>query len=176
MSTLYVDTITEKTAGNGVQIPGHVVQVQSAILTSKASTTSLVPTHVDTGLSVNITPKFSTSKILITSSLMVGNNATFTYFRLLRNTTALGLGDAAGSRHQCTFMFYPDGGGGNNINTANGHTFLDSPATTSLITYKWTWCNSSSSYQSVLNANVRDSDASYEPRGSSTITVMEIAQ
>ena len=28
MSTLYVDTITEKTSGNGVQIPGHVVQVQ----------------------------------------------------------------------------------------------------------------------------------------------------
>ena len=27
MSTLYVDTITEKTSGNGVQIPGHVVQV-----------------------------------------------------------------------------------------------------------------------------------------------------
>ena len=29
MSTLYVDTITEKTSGNGVQIPGHVVQVVS---------------------------------------------------------------------------------------------------------------------------------------------------
>ena len=28
MSTLYVDTITEKTAGNGVQIPGHVIQQQ----------------------------------------------------------------------------------------------------------------------------------------------------
>ena len=27
MSTLYVDTINEKTSGNGVQIPGHVVQV-----------------------------------------------------------------------------------------------------------------------------------------------------
>jgi len=176
MSTLYVDTINEKTLGNGVQIPGHVVQVQSAILTSKASTTSQYSTYVDTGLSVNITPKFSTSKILVTSSLMVANVSTFTFFRLLRNTTALGLGDAAGSRQQCTFMFYPDAGGANNTSVASGHTFLDSPATTSLITYKWTWCNSTSSYQSVLNANVRDADAAYEPRGSSTITVMEIAQ
>ena len=31
MSTLYVDTITEKTSGNGVQIPGHVVQVVSSV-------------------------------------------------------------------------------------------------------------------------------------------------
>ena len=154
--------------------PGHVVQVQSAILTSKASTTSQYSTYVDTGLSVNITPKFSTSKILVTSSLMVSNDSTFTFFRLLRDTTALGLGDAVGSRHQCTFMYYV--ASGNNTSTANGHTFLDSPATTSLITYKWTWCNSSSSYQSVLNAVVRDNDAAYEPRGSSTITVMEIAQ
>jgi len=176
MSTLYVDTINEKTSGNGVQIAGHVVQVQSSILSSKVSTTSLEPTYVDTGLSVSITPKFSTSKILIVSSLMVANQATFSFFRLLRDTTALGLGDAAGSRQQCTFMFYPDGGGANNISVANGHTFLDSPATTSPITYKWTWCNSSSSYQSVLNAVVRDSDVSYEPRGSSTITLMEIAQ
>ena len=27
MSTLFVDTINEKTSGNGVAIPGHVVQV-----------------------------------------------------------------------------------------------------------------------------------------------------
>ena len=26
MSTVYVDTINEKTSGNGVQIPGHVIQ------------------------------------------------------------------------------------------------------------------------------------------------------
>jgi hypothetical protein len=174
MSTLYVDTITEKTSGNGVQIPGHVVQVQSAILTSKASTTSQYSTYVDTGLSISITPKFSTSKILVTSSLMISNDSTFTFFRLLRDTTALGLGDAAGSRHQCTFMYYVASGDNTNVN--NAHTFLDSPATTSLITYKWTWCNSTSSFQSVLNAHVRDADAAYEPRGSSTITVMEIAQ
>ena len=176
MSTLYVDTINEKTSGNGIYIPGHVVQVQSSILSSKVSTTSQQPTYVDTGLSVSITPKFSTSKILIVSSLMIANQSTFSFFRLLRGTTALGLGDAAGSRQQCTFMCYPDSAGVNNTSVANGHTLLDSPATTSLITYKWTWCNSSSSFQSVLNAIVRDADASYEPRGSSTITLMEIAQ
>ena len=28
-STLYVDNLIEKTSGNGVHVPGHVVQVQS---------------------------------------------------------------------------------------------------------------------------------------------------
>jgi hypothetical protein len=175
MSTLFVDTINEKTSGNGIIIPGHIIQVQSAILTSKASTTSLYSTaYVDTGLSVSITPKYSTSKVLITSSLMCGNHSTFTYFKLLRGTTELAIGDADGSRERCTFCFYPDGDGNSNINAIIGHTFLDSPATTSATTYKWTWANSNSSYQSVLNSNVRDSNNAYEPRGSSTITVMEI--
>ena len=39
MSTLYVDTINEKTSGNGVQIPGHVVQVGSSV-TKVASITN----------------------------------------------------------------------------------------------------------------------------------------
>ena len=30
MSTLFVDTINEKTTNNGVYIPGHVINVQSA--------------------------------------------------------------------------------------------------------------------------------------------------
>ena len=29
MSTLFVDTINEKTTNNGVYIPGHVINVQS---------------------------------------------------------------------------------------------------------------------------------------------------
>ena len=36
MSTLYVDTITEKTVGNGVQIPGHVIQVVQGVYTANA--------------------------------------------------------------------------------------------------------------------------------------------
>ena len=155
---------------------GAVLQVVSSVLTSKASTTSLYSSaYVDTGLSVSITPLSSSSKILITSSIMCGNYSTFTYFKLLRGTTELGIGDADGSRERCTFCFYPDAAGGNNVNVSNGHTFLDSPATTSATTYKWTWANSSSSNQSVLNSNVRDGNDAYEPRGASTITAMEIA-
>ena len=32
MSVLYVDTTNEKTSGNGIEIPGHVIQVKSFTL------------------------------------------------------------------------------------------------------------------------------------------------
>ncbi len=176
MSLIKTDAIQTLAGKPIVNSTGSVLQVVSSVLTSKASTTSLYSSaYADTGLSVSITPSSSSSKILITSSLMCGNNSTFTYFKLLRGTTELGIGDADGSRERCTFCFYPDGNGDNNVNVNNGHTFLDSPATTSATTYKWTWANSSGSYQSVLNSNVRDGNDAYEPRGASTITVMEIA-
>ena len=36
MSILKVDTINEKTTGNGVAIPGHVIQVVNGLLTTGA--------------------------------------------------------------------------------------------------------------------------------------------
>ena len=62
MSTLYVDTINEKTSGNSVQIPGHVVQVVEGEATSDASTTS--STFTATNLSATITPSSSSNKVL----------------------------------------------------------------------------------------------------------------
>ena len=49
MSTLFVDTINEKTSGNGVEIPGHVIQVVQGIKTGYVNTTS--SSYVDVGLS-----------------------------------------------------------------------------------------------------------------------------
>ena len=63
MSTLYVDTITEKSSGNGVQIPGHVVQVVSSTYSTAGSTTSASPIQMWSGLS--ITPKFANSIIKV---------------------------------------------------------------------------------------------------------------
>tara|TARA_Y100001938_G_scaffold135731_1_gene197721 strand:+ start:843 stop:1304 length:462 start_codon:yes stop_codon:yes gene_type:complete len=62
MSTLFVDTINEKTSGNGVQIPGHVVQVVTNTATSTITANST--SNVDV-ISVSITPKSSSSVIHI---------------------------------------------------------------------------------------------------------------
>ena len=63
MSILKVDTINEKTSGNGVAIPGHVIQTVHQPYATSIATSST--SFVTTGHSLTITPKKSSSKILI---------------------------------------------------------------------------------------------------------------
>ena len=65
MSQLYVDTITEKTAGNGVIIPGHVIQtVYNEFTDTTVSTTTR--SYVDvTGSDLTIVTKRANSKIYL---------------------------------------------------------------------------------------------------------------
>jgi hypothetical protein len=66
MSTLYVDTINEKTSGNGVQIPGHVVQMQNSF-----GDTTIAIANSGTGriyadlLTISYTPISSSNKIVL---------------------------------------------------------------------------------------------------------------
>ena len=157
MSILKVDTINEKTSGNGVAIPGHVIQVVTSNKTSQTQITST--SAVDTGLSVSITPKFNTSKIFISlSTLGICYNTQYIIHRLLRDSTII-YGDA-GYNNQNYWM---------PLNYAINH--LDSPATTSAITYK------TQAY--VSHAGVGDLRFNYNGDGSAhtaSITAMEIAQ
>ena len=72
MSILKVDTINEKTSGNGVHIAGHVIQVVASEKTDTSSASTTVPTFTDTGLSCTITPKFNNSKILVHVNVGLG--------------------------------------------------------------------------------------------------------
>ena len=62
-STLYVDSLIEKTSGNGVHIPGHVIQVAQSTVSGNITTSST--SSVATGLERSFTPKFSTSLIQV---------------------------------------------------------------------------------------------------------------
>jgi hypothetical protein len=64
MSNLNVDSITEKTTGNGVHIPGHVVQVVHRVGGDRVTTTT-TNTWTAPNLDLSITPKFANSKILL---------------------------------------------------------------------------------------------------------------
>ena len=65
MSILKVDTINEKTSGNGVAIPGHVIQgVTDTFLGSSTSSTSFVAMAT----CGSITTKVANSKLLVTAS------------------------------------------------------------------------------------------------------------
>ena len=66
-STLKADKIEGVTASGTVQMPaGHVIQMQNATLAGGANTTAST-SFVDTGLTINITPKFATSKIFVSA-------------------------------------------------------------------------------------------------------------
>lgn len=148
-----------------------VLQVVSTTKTDAFSTTSTSYTDL-TGMSVSITPKFATSKILVTVSMNVGvsSDGVQATTKLVRDSTDVCIGDAAGSRTRAGT------GGWNGASDQRAVTinFLDSPATTSATTYKIQIRTSSGT--GYLNRSGTDTDNTTFSRTASTITVMEIAQ
>jgi hypothetical protein len=156
---------------------GSIVQVLQATETDVHDSNSA--SYVDVpGLSVAITPASSSSKFMIFTTVNCACNSRYAAFRLLRDSTHIGIGDAASNRHQNSM-----GIGSNSSNTSdNGvsrnrnFSWLDSPSTASQITYKLQW---STHYGGTavmyLNRNVGDADQTYSVRCASTLTVMEVA-
>ena len=120
------------------------------------------------GLSVTITPTRSDSKILISYHLYIGGNNTVTYIRLLRNSTGLAI--PSGMVNGSTGVNFTTTAS-NGFMSTNSFQFLDSPDTTSSVTYKLQWAGNSS-YTLYLN-RYPGSSTSYI--GSSSITVMEVS-
>ena len=170
-SELRVDKIIPTTGvptGGG----GGIVQIKYAIKNGTQSISSVgysdTPPDVS-GLSVSITPKFSTSKILVQVNIgchgTTGNAANT--FRIYRGSTNITVTSTnVDNRHGAT-VFY------NSNNTAMGtpasFSVLDSPATTSATTYKVTGFTNGGT----LYINRLPGDNSWNTV--STITVMEVS-
>ena len=122
---------------------GSIIQTVQATFATITSTTTT--TFVNTGLSLSITPQFSTSKILIFTNLMgIYASASNNYAgqRITRNGSSIIVFDHISG--------YSQSGGSGGSNAA--FMYLDSPATTSSISYVLqinvvsgsgtiTWCN-----------------------------------
>ena len=137
---------------------GAIIQVVGANNTmSNTTITATSPTSL--GLTATITPKFSTSKILVlVNQNGVGKDgaATFEKINLLRSSTVLATMVSQGGQTNSTAV---------NYQYSSSICYLDSPATTSATTYK------------TQISNVQATGAVYAQIGSavSTITLMEIA-
>jgi hypothetical protein len=166
--TLPTTSGTVLTSASNTNFPaGSVLQVVNTIKTDSFSTASTTFTDV-TGLSVSITPSSSSSTILVIASVTgTGTDvlsAGATGFVLVRNSTIIAQGTGG------TFNFTGQlsnrnlGGTAHTLNSAL--SYIDSPATTSSVTYK---------IQGRVEAGTlyinRDPD---NTRTVSTITVMEI--
>jgi len=176
MSTLSVDTIQGQTTAANVKLPaGCILQTVQTVKTDSFETSST--SNVDiTGLTVTITPKYATSKVLIMFNVHMNGNDAGTGLRLLRGSTNLSMGDASSSRARMMAMgMYATTTDSNSYSGGNvSMTFLDSPATTSATTYKLQGQVLSSGFR--VNKTRYDLDNGNASRGISTITAMEIAQ
>jgi hypothetical protein len=152
---------------------GSVLQVVQSVKTDTASTSSASWSDI-TGMSVSITPASSSNKILVFADINFGtnDNSCFLFFKLVRGSTDIYVGDAAGSRTRITTGSASSGVS----NTSHcGINYLDSPATTSSTTYKIQWYNQNPSFTSYLNRSFGDANDPALSRNPSSITVMEIA-
>lgn len=153
---------------------GSVIQVASTTKTDTYTDSSASGTLTTiTGLTVSITPTSTSSKVLITATVnygaVGGNRAIFAFTG--GNTATSYRGDAAGSRRQVA-----TGAQSIDANDVVPVTmrYMDSPATTSSITYGVQAADIAGGTLQI-NRSSTDTNGTNFARYASTITVMEIA-
>lgn len=157
-------TTLSSTASGG----GKILQVVQATKTDTASVTGSTFSSVFTA---SITPSSASSKVLVMAFLSVGG-ATSNYpnIRLTKSSTVLLQGDTAGSRTRVTAMGNPGVAGAMNALTIN---YLDSPASTSALTYEIELASHSTGAV-YINRSGTDTDGATISRAASTLILMEV--
>jgi len=145
---------TQASAGNVLQV------IHGGYSTGTTNTTT---TLADTNVTATITPKFSTSKILILATINGiyngANNSVGVALSILRNSTNLNA--------FCNYTSYIAVSAGAGLITSASSNFLDSPATTSATTYKVQFARGGGS---AGNSVTVQANSDY-----SSITLLEIA-
>jgi len=148
---------------------GGIIQMKQTVVSVHTFNTTSTSKVDITGMSVSITPKFNTSKILISSHLTYGGNNFNFYCDLLRDSTVLGA--PSSGNNTCTIALCGITNTTYQMQNAS-LLFLDSPATTSATTYKLQIAVQSGG-EFYLNRSKRD--GSNDATCSSTITAMEVS-
>jgi|TARA_Y100000310_G_scaffold151571_1_gene151160 hypothetical protein len=149
---------------------GKVLQVVQTFKNDTWSTSDTDAFMDITGFEANITPSSTSNKILFTASCQFGA-ANVALFRLMRDSTELAPA-TSDAGYNSALQAFP-------TSTASGllasFSYLDSPSSTSAITYKVQVKNRASGYSTYLNRSADDSnDSGYGFRGASSIILMEI--
>ena len=160
-----------KTDWEDVGVQPSILQVVSTTKTDTFTTSST--SFVDaTGFSATITPSSTSSKILcvVTVGTLDANVSAILSGRVLRGATVIGAGDASGSTVPGGFSIITPAGTRAQVGVFQ---FLDTPSSTSALTYKLqVRTNDGTLY---MNRAANDDGSSIWTRSSSTITLMEVA-
>ena len=155
---------------------GKILQVVSTTETA-ASQVTMAGSGENTLLSRTYTPTVSSSNALIQVSLHLDIDGAYggMFIRLLRDTTTVAQGDAAGIRRQATIV--PDFSNTTFGGALQSFTILDTGISgTSQVTYKVNIFDQSSGGGTFyFNAGRDTNNVEYNLRSVSTLTVMEVA-
>ena len=163
-----------KTAASRIKTYVGGGKIGQVVSTTKTDTTSVTQSssYADiSGMSVDITPSATSSKILVFVSCYPATETGYNcLIKLVRGSTDICIGDAASSRSRVSTGTRPHSTYDIAARTIN---YLDSPSTTSSTTYKLQWrqVDNTTAY---LNRSYNDADDQHRPRLASTITVMEV--
>ena len=157
---------------------GSVIQVVQATFTgTQQIVASGFSNWTDvTSLSLNITPSSSSNKILLISQLTVITVADrIINARFVGGNSGNYVGNSAGSRARAGSYLVTTSTGGGAGGTISMN-YLDSPATTSSITYKVQLAPNFSSGDVAVNYNLlNDADVAYITRGACSLLALEVA-
>lgn len=150
---------------------GSILQVVQTVKTD-VSTISLATTALSSDImTVSITPQSASNKILLYGILNATCTTIAVAFVFQRDSTDIGIADASGLRQRRTSATYANG---NTIANLSG-LLLDSPSTTSAITYRLKACHTSGDTQTIT---INDNTAGNQAKFINTIcslTAMEVA-
>jgi hypothetical protein len=173
--------LTGKTVTLPAGTGGKVLQVVSTNKTDTFTSTATATTDI-TGMSVNITPASASNKILVMCAVnvAVGGAGEADILRGLKVVKVIGgsttnsspIADASGDEGLFTVFNQRSPFDKNGV-LFSTMQYLDSPNTTSAITYKLQFGTGANAQAGTIYINRTDAD-NYM-RGASTITVMEIA-
>ena len=125
-STLTVDNIVGATNASSIHIPGHVIQVVEFRASTQLETTSA--SYLNTALTISITPLSNTSKILLSSRIPVrAGGYSYGSIRWTRNGSVI-------FQPNTSYEFGVTASGVD-MRTVLSYSLLDSPTTTSTVTY-----------------------------------------
>ena len=148
-----------------------ILQVVSTTKTDTFSTSNTSFTGI-TGLTASITPSSTSSKVfcVVTIGSVDASQVADLQLRLARGGTAIGVGDAAGSRTRVGIYLINAAA---NRPQSSSYSFLDSPSSTSSQSYAVEARIPAGTMH--INRSDSDTDASGYGRSVSTITLMEVA-
>ena len=165
-SRLLVDKIEGKTTSGTIQMPeGHVIQTQRNVdKTNVVDMTSGSYTEVGSSFRCSITPKFSSSKMLVFASfhIVAHSSQSSSGVKVMRSSDgASSFSDITDYGHGSTTESHRVTGS-NSLFHSNTYVMLDEPATTNALIY---------SYFAATNGTIRFNDNG----GGCRIIVQEIA-